>query len=86
MPVTSLAEGRPRSQEQTMNTLSSASVAALEMAHQTIADRVHDAESRTQARAARRQRRSSPPTGPFGGPSHSNPKTWWTTWVTHPAH
>jgi hypothetical protein len=30
-----------------MNTLTSNPAAALEMAHQTIADRVHDAESRT---------------------------------------
>jgi hypothetical protein len=68
-----------------MNTLTSNPAAALEMAHQTIADRVHDAESRAQTRAARRHRRDTRSTG-TPGPGRSRPKTWWTTWVTHPAH
>lgn len=72
-----------------MNTLTSNPAAALEVAHQTISDRVHDAEHRALARAARsecRATRSVRTAGRAAATRRSKPLTWWATWFTHPAH
>ena len=71
-----------------MNTLTNHPAAALQVAHQTVADRVADAEHRALARTARAERRAAlrETTRLSARPTQHYQLPWWAFRFTHPAH
>jgi hypothetical protein len=71
-----------------MNTFVASPNLALTVAHQTVADRVADAEHRALARTARAERRAAlrETTRLSARPTQHYQLPWWAFRFTHPAH